>query len=83
MLLEDVKNRLSIEGTESDAVISGYIDDVIAFCGAAGVPNDIMQKEAGIVARGVSDLWEGKNGFSEIFRMRLLQLQASVKKEQA
>ena len=75
-MLDEVKDRLSISGTDSDTVLQGYIDDVIAFCKSAGVSAEKLNSEYGLVARGVSDLWDGKDGFSKIFRMRLMQLQA-------
>lgn len=72
-MLEDVKTALGITGTYQDATIQVYIDEVLAFLAAAGVPSPTP----GLVARGVADLWnyggnEGK--LSEYFMQRASQL---------
>lgn len=74
-MLENVKTALGITGTYQDATIQIYIDEVIAFLVAAGVSQANIT--VGIVARGVSDLWnyggaEGK--LSEYFMQRAAQL---------
>lgn len=73
--LTDVKNALGITGDYQDATLQIYFDEVIAFLTDAGVPEDAIT--SGIVARGVSDLWnyggaEGK--LSEYFLQRATQL---------
>lgn len=74
-LLASVKALLGIEGEYQDATISGYIDEVVSFLSDAGVsPANIS---SGIVARGVSDLWnygaaDGK--LSPYFMQRATQL---------
>ncbi len=74
-ILERVKALLGIQGDYQDATITGYIEEVTAFLVDAGVDNaDITP---GIVARGVSDLWNygsGDTGFSEYFLQRAAQL---------
>ena len=74
-MLEQVKALLGIQGDYQDATISGYIEEVTAFLADSGVDNaDIT---SGIVARGVSDLWNygsGDAGFSEYFLQRAAQL---------
>ena len=82
-MLEEVKQRLSITGHALDSTISGMIDDVIAFCLSAGVKYSQLVKPdvIGLVARGVADLWNygaGDGKFSEIFLMRLTQLQVEA-----
>ena len=74
-MLERVKALLGIQGDYQDATISGYIEEVTAFLVDSGVANaDITP---GIVARGVSDLWNygsGDAGFSEYFLQRAAKL---------
>lgn len=76
-MLQKVKTSLNITGTYQDATISEYIDEVIAFLTDAGVSEDNVT--AGIVARGVSDLWnygDGSGELSPYFKMRAIQLVA-------
>lgn len=73
--LTDIKNALGITGNYQDATLQIYFDEVIDFLNDAGVPNANIT--AGIVARGVSDLWnyggaEGK--LSDYFMKRATQL---------
>lgn len=73
--LDDVKNALGITGDYQDATLQIYFDEVIAFLVDAGVSRANIT--SGIVARGVSDLWnyggaEGK--LSEYFIQRAAQL---------
>jgi hypothetical protein len=73
--LDDVKNMLGITGSYQDTTLQGYFDEVIAFLNDAGVPN--AKITAGIVARGVSDLWNyGESGgkLSDYFFQRATQL---------
>lgn len=73
--LENVKNALGITGTYHDVTLQIYIDEVIAFLNDAGVAS--VNITNGIVARGVSDLWNygaGEGKLSEYFRMRATQL---------
>lgn len=74
-MLERVKALLGIQGNYQDATISGYIEEVTAFLADAGVADVYITP--GIVARGVSDLWNygsGDAGFSEYFLQRAAQL---------
>ena len=73
-LLKEVKKRLSVTGTDLDDVLNGYIEDVLAFCESAGVPRVVAMKEYGLVSRGVNDLWTNESHFSDIFKMRLIQV---------
>lgn len=74
-LLTKVKNALGIQGNYLDDTLSEYISEVTTFLTDAGVkPNNIT---SGIVARGVSDLWNygaGEGKLSEYFMMRATQL---------
>lgn len=73
--LADVKNALGITGDYQDNTLQIYFDEVIAFLTDAGVAQANITK--GIVARGVSDLWnygEAGGKFSEYFMQRAAQL---------
>ena len=74
-MLDKVKDALGITGTYQDATLRNYIDEVTAYLIDAGVSDrDIT---AGIIARGVSDLWNygsGEARFSEYFMQRATQL---------
>lgn len=74
-LLDSVKLALGITGTFQDATISEYIDEVVAFLKDAGV--SAANVTPGIVARGVSDLWNygaGEGKLSAYFIQRAAQL---------
>lgn len=73
--LTDVKNALGITGDYQDATLQVYFDEVVEFLTDAGVKSAYITK--GIVARGVSDLWNygGADGkLSPYFRQRAAQL---------
>lgn len=74
-MLSKVKAALGIEGTYQDTTISEYISEVVAFLVDAGVSADNIT--AGVVARGVSDLWNygaGNGKLSDYFMQRAAQL---------
>ena len=74
-MLEAVKKALGIQGDYQDETLTQYIDEVISFLNAAGVPTDRIT--AGLVARGVSDLWSygsGNGELSKYFMERATQL---------
>lgn len=74
-LLASVKNALGIEGTYQDNTITEYINEVVEFLVDSGVPSNMIT--AGVVSRGVSDLWSYGNGngkLSEYFLQRAAQL---------
>ena len=73
--LENVKNALGITGTYQDNTLNAYIDEVKAFLIDGGVSEANIT--CGLVARGVSDLWNyGAAGgkLSEYFLQRAAQL---------
>ena len=74
-MLAAVKAALGIEGTYQDTTITEYINEVTSFLTGAGVkPSDIT---AGVVARGVADLWSygsGNGKLSDYFIQRASQL---------
>lgn len=74
-MLSSVKSALGIVGDYQDETISEYIDEVVSFLVDAGVKNQNIT--SGIIARGVSDLWnygaaDGK--LSNYFLQRATQL---------
>lgn len=73
--LEDVKNALGITGNYQDATLQIYFDEVVSFLTDSGVKGANITP--GIVARGVSDLWnygEAGGKLSEYFMQRAAQL---------
>ena len=76
-LLEKVKLLIGQTGDSADAVIVGYIDEVTDFMLDAGISAEKISASAGVVARGVSDLWDNDAGevkFSPYFFHRVTQL---------
>ena len=78
-ILDEVKTRLSITGTDLDGTIQGMIDDVVAYCRSAGLKYTqlVSTRAVGLIARGVADLWNygaGNGKFSDIFQLRLNQM---------
>lgn len=74
-MLTDVKNALGITGTYQDDTIQVYINEVVDFLKEAGVSASNIT--SGIVARGVSDLWNygaGDGKLSPYFIQRAAQL---------
>lgn len=73
--LEQVKNALGIVGNYQDATLQVYFDEVIGFLVDSGVREENIT--SGIVARGVSDLWNygaGEGTLSTYFLQRAIQL---------
>lgn len=73
--LEQVKAALGIVGDYQDATLQIYFDEAVAFLLDAGVAEANIT--AGVVARGVSDLWNygaGDGKLSPYFMQRAAQL---------
>ena len=73
--LEEVKNALGITGDYQDNTLQVYFDEVVGFLRDAGVAQSNIT--SGLVARGVSDLWNygsGNGKLSEYFYHRAAQL---------
>ena len=73
--LEMVKNALNITGTYQDDTLTIYMNEVMDYLKDAGVSEANIT--AGIVARGVSDLWDygsGTGKLSQYFKERATQL---------
>lgn len=76
-ILEKVKKSLGITGDQQDATLQEYINEVIAYMEDAGVPSKVAKSEisAGVIARGVMDLWNyGSGKLSDYFYQRVTQL---------
>ena len=74
-LLTKVKSGLGITGTDLDTTLTEYIDEVVDFLKDAGIAEANIP--AGLVTRGVSDLWNYGNGegkLSDYFFQRATQL---------
>jgi hypothetical protein len=74
-MLSHVKDAIGVTGEYQDATLKEYINEVIAFLNDAGVPSSRITP--GIVARGVSDLWNygaGEGKLSSYFMVRATQL---------
>ena len=74
-MLTKVKELLGITGTYQDGTVQDYIDEVEAFLIDAGVKEQNIT--AGILARGVADLWNyggAKGELSDYFKQRATQL---------
>ena len=73
--LEQIKNALGITGDYQNATLQIYFDETVAFLKDAGVSENNMT--AGLIARGVSDLWNygtGEGKLSPYFMQRAAQL---------
>ena len=78
-LLNKVKNALGVTGDYQDETLKIYVGEVIEYMIDAGVPEDVAKSEvsAGVVARGVTDLWNYNSGagkLSDYFYQRVTQL---------
>lgn len=74
-MLAGVKHALGIGGNYQDDTISEYIEEVLDFLEGAGV--DVSTVKPGLVARGVSDLWNYGSGggkLSEYFKQKAIQM---------
>lgn len=74
-MLEKVKELLGITGNYQDGTVQDYVDEAKAFLIDAGVKEQNIT--AGILARGVADLWNyggAKGELSDYFKQRATQL---------
>lgn len=74
-MLTKVKELLGITGTYQDGTVQEYIDEAKDFLIDAGVKEQNIT--AGILARGVADLWNyggAKGELSDYFKQRATQL---------
>lgn len=78
-LLEKVKTALGITGNYQDDTLTIYIDEVKDYLLDAGVSKTTVESSSsvGVIARGVSDLWNYGSGNAELspyFMQRAIQL---------
>lgn len=76
--LAQIKNALGITGAYQDDTLTVYMNEVVDFLKDSGVAEANIT--AGIVARGVSDLWDygsGTGKLSTYFIQRAAQLSYS------
>lgn len=74
-MLSKVKDALGVTGDYLDNTIQDYVDEVMSFIEDAGVSESNIT--VGVVARGVSDLWNygaGEGKLSPYFMQRVSQL---------
>ena len=79
IILDRVKALLGITGNYQDNTINEYIIEVREFLADAGVPEQCTS--VGLLARGVSDLWNygaGDGKLSEYFMQRATQLSYKI-----
>lgn len=86
-VLETVKTLLGVTGTYQDATIQVYINEVKQYLLDGGVRKKVAdaQTSAGVIARGVADLWNygaGDGKLSPYFKERAIQLALKRKEEQ-
>ena len=73
--LADIKSATGITGDYQDSTIQEWVDEVVEFLKDAGVAEHHIT--AGLVARGVMDLWNygvGNGKLSPYFYQRAIQL---------
>lgn len=85
-MLEKVKKSLGITGSYQDNTIQEYINEVKQYLIDGGVLKKVVEHptSAGIIARGVSDLWNygsGGTSFSPYFIQRAIQLSGKTVEE--
>lgn len=75
-MLEAVKNSLGITGTYQDTTIQKWIDEIKELMIDGGIPLSVVndKKSAGVIAKGIDDLYFQKNDLSEYFWQRATQL---------
>lgn len=75
-MLEQVKKLLGITGKYQDETISGWIDEIKQLMIDGGIPSSIINdvKSAGVIAKGIDDLYFQKTDLSNYFWQRATQL---------
>ena len=77
--LEIVKSMLGITGTFHDVLLGHYINEVKQYLIEGGVQQEVADAatSAGVIARGVCDIWNygaGDGELSSYFKERAIQL---------
>ncbi len=75
-MLEAVKISLGITGTYQDNTIQKWIDEIKQLMVDGGIPLSVVndEKSAGIIAKGIDDLYFQKTNLSQYFWQRAIQL---------
>ena len=78
-VLYAVKTMLGVTGNYQDGTMQAYIDEVKQYMLSGGVSEEIVEAStsAGVIARGVADLWNygaGNGQLSPYFKERAIQL---------
>lgn len=78
-LIEKVKSMIGVTGSYQDQTIQLYIDEVKQYMLDGGVSSAIVEAStsAGVIARGVTDLWNygaGEGELSPYFMQRVIQM---------
>lgn len=83
-ILSEVKAALGITGTYQDDTLTAYIKEIQEYMIDAGVHQSVANSDisAGVIARGVTDLWNYNGGggkLSDYFYQRVSQLVYKIK----
>ncbi len=75
-MLEKVKKSLGITGNYQDDIIQGWIDEIKQLMIDGGIAPSIVndEKSAGVIARGIDDVYFQKSNLSTYFWQRATQL---------
>ena len=75
-MLEQVKKLLGITGKFQDETINGWIDEIKQLMIDGGISPSIVNdvKSAGVIARGIDDVYFQKTDLSNYFWQRATQL---------
>lgn len=85
-MLEAVKSALMITGDFMNDTIQLFIEETQNYLLSAGVSKELIESKkcVGVIARGVSDLWNygnGSTGLSPYFKERVIQLSLEGKED--
>lgn len=75
-MLDQVKKLLGITGKFQDETIQGWIAEIKQLMIDGGIPSSIVNdvKSAGVIARGIDDVYFQKTDLSNYFWQRATQL---------
>lgn len=75
-MLEEVKKSLGITGNYQDTTIQGWIDEIKRLMIDGGIAPSIVNNKssAGVIAKGIDDLYFQKTDLSQYFWQRAIQL---------
>lgn len=75
-MLEQVKKLLGVTGKFQDETINGWIDEIKQLMIDGGISPSIVNdvKSAGVIAKGIDDVYFQKNNLSNYFWQRATQL---------